>query len=30
MFCITLVSDHNTDFFNVVFCSVKEHVQLSE
>ena len=25
MFCFTFVSDHN-----VVFCSVKEHVQLSE
>ena len=30
MFCFTFVSDHNTDFFNVVFCSVKEHVQLSK
>ena len=30
LFCFTFVSDHNTDFFNVVFCSVKEHVQLSE
>ena len=30
MFCFTFVSDHNTDFFNVVFFSVIEHVQLSE
>ena len=30
LFCFTFVSDHNTDFFNVVFCSVKEHIQLSE
>ena len=31
MICFTFVSDHNTDsLMNVVFCSVKERVQLSE
>ena len=30
LFCFTFTSDHNIDFLNVVLCSVKEHVQLSE
>ena len=30
MFYFTFASDNNTDYINVVLCSVKEHVQFSE